>query len=125
MSANSASVNHRVLKMLKEADIPVVLLDRRPEELEGRGRCDLVGIDNHHAGYLATNHLLGLGARHIGFVAYRGQAATVKARMQGYRNALADAGIQEPRNFYLNPSGPVVLPDGVSGCDALGGPTDA
>jgi len=119
MSANSDAVNHRVMKMLKDAGIPVVLLDRRAEENAARGRCDLVGIDNHHAGYLAASHLLRLGARRIGFAAYRGQAITVKARMQGYRDALADARVKEPRRFHLSPTGPVLLPTGSTACDAF------
>ena len=123
MAAGSAAVNQRVMKMLKDAGIPVVLLDRRPEEHPGenaaRGRCDLVGIDNQHAGYLATSHLLRLGARRIGFMAYRGQATTVKARMHGYRDALADAKVKDARTFYLNPNVPAVLPAGASACDAF------
>ena len=82
-------VNRRVLKLLKNAGIPVVLLDRRPEEPSARERCDLVGIDNHRAGYLATQHLLGLGARRVGFVSFEFQAKTVSARLAGYREALS------------------------------------
>ena len=119
MSAHSADVNRRVMKMLKDAAIPVVLLDRRPEEMTARDRCDLVGIDNQHAGYLATSHLLALGAKRIGFAAYRGQAATVKARMQGYRAALADAKNRELRILYLNADGTAVLPPAAAACDAF------
>jgi DNA-binding LacI/PurR family transcriptional regulator len=116
MSAESASVNRRVLKLLKEASIPVVLLDRRPDEFAPRDHCDLVGIDNRRAGYLATRHLLDLGARRIAFAAYRGQASTVKARIQGYQEAMADGHREEAPVVYLNPDGPLDprhdLPDG-------------
>jgi GntR family transcriptional regulator, arabinose operon transcriptional repressor len=119
MSAASAGINRRVMKMLKDAAIPVVLLDRRPEEMNTRDRCDLVGIDNQHAGYLATRHLLIRGAKRIGFAAYRGQAATVKARMHGYRAALAEARNREPRTVYLNPHGTAILPPDARACDAF------
>ncbi len=73
LSAGSAEISGRVLKLLHNAGIPVVLLDRRPEEEPAGSRCDLVGIDNHRAGFLATHHLLSLGASRIGFVAYENQ----------------------------------------------------
>jgi len=89
-SAASASVNARVMKLIDAARIPVVLLDRRPEESAGRRACDLVGIDNHRAGYIATEHLLRLGVRRVGFVRVDGQATTVKARVRGFHDALRE-----------------------------------
>jgi GntR family transcriptional regulator of arabinose operon len=117
MSAHSEDVNHRVMKLLKEAGIPVVLLDRRPEGDSARERCDLVGIDNQRAGYLATEHLLRLGARRVGFIAYQKQAPTVKARIQGYKNALSSAGA--PRIFHLTPKDRLELPAAAFECDAF------
>src|ERR1039458_5352412 len=49
-SAVSAEVNARVMKLLRNARIAIVLLDRRPGESSLRRSCDLVGIDNHRAG---------------------------------------------------------------------------
>ncbi|HEU4381872.1 MAG TPA: GntR family transcriptional regulator [Anaeromyxobacteraceae bacterium] len=81
-------VNQRILAILDEARIPVVLLDRPAVPYPGRGRHDLVGIDNRRAGLVVTEHLLGLGARRVAFVALPNAAATVDAREAGYREAL-------------------------------------
>jgi DNA-binding LacI/PurR family transcriptional regulator len=88
-SSASAEINARVMRMMENARIPVVLLDRRPEESTHRA-CDLAGIDNHRAGHVATEHLLRLGVRRVGFVRVEGQASTVKARVRGYRDALRE-----------------------------------
>jgi GntR family transcriptional regulator, arabinose operon transcriptional repressor len=84
--------NKLILNSLRKAKIPVVLLDRRPDSSPDRYRPDLVGIDNHRAGFLATEHLIRLGARHIAFVAHPKSASTVRARIAGYRDALLAAG---------------------------------
>src|SRR5260370_40035989 len=102
----SGEVNRRILKLLREAAIPLVFLDRRPDESAAEERCDLAGIDNQRAGYLATQHLLRLGSRRIGFFAYKYQASTVKARIAGYKEALAahSGGKNDVRIFYSSPN---------------------
>jgi len=122
LSPQSAEVNRRVMKLLKKAGIPVVLLDRRPEEETSvRERCDLVGIDNHRAGYLAAEHLLRLGARRLGFIAYERQASTVKARIRGYKDALSanSPGATGKRVFIVRPGDRLELPTAARDCDAF------
>ena len=105
-SAAAKQVNRRVLKLLKDAGIPVVLLDRRPDEPSTLERCDLVGLDNHRAGFLATEHLLKLGARRIAFVSFEYQASTVRSRIAGYREALSDQGRIALRELVFEPQAP-------------------
>jgi GntR family transcriptional regulator, arabinose operon transcriptional repressor len=113
-SPRSAEINRRVMKMLREAGIAVVLLDRRPEE---DTRSDLAGIDNHRAGQIATRHLMKLGARRIGFLGYQDQASTVRLRIAGYRDALGAA--HDPRVFLLPQQEQLMLPGGALDCDAF------
>jgi GntR family transcriptional regulator of arabinose operon len=82
--------NQRTAAMLERAGIPVVLLDRCYERYPDRSNFDLVGIDNHRAGYVLTSHLLQAGATRILFAMRRNSASTVFARVAGYRDALYD-----------------------------------
>jgi DNA-binding LacI/PurR family transcriptional regulator len=86
-------VNRRITQALDDARIPIVLLDRTAVPYPGRGHHDLVGIDNRRAGYVVTDHLLGLGARRVAFVAMQNAAATVEAREAGYREVLHARGV--------------------------------
>jgi GntR family transcriptional regulator, arabinose operon transcriptional repressor len=87
--------NLKVLSALKEAGIPVVLLDRRPSSLAERNRADLAGLNNRQAGYVATEHLIQLGCKRIGFMAYQGAASTISGRLAGYAEALRVHGLPE------------------------------
>ena len=93
LTAAKDDVNARIARALDEAGIPVVLLDRTVAPYPRRGHHDLVGIDNRRAGYVITDHLLGLGARRVAFVALPHAAATVEAREAGYREAVHAAGM--------------------------------
>ena len=93
LTPDKDQVNLRVCSLLDAADIPVVLLDRCIMPFPHRSRYDLVGIDNRRAGYLATEHLLDLGCRSVAFLALKGSAPTVEARIAGYREALLTRGV--------------------------------
>jgi DNA-binding LacI/PurR family transcriptional regulator len=99
-------VNRRIARALDEARIPVILLDRTVVAYPERGHHDLVGIDNRRAGFVVTEHLLGLGARRVAFVGMPNAAATVDARESGYREALHARGIAFERGLAqrLDPS---------------------
>lgn len=87
-SPSKDAVNRRIARTLDEAGVPIVLLDR-PVEPYGRHEThDVVGIDNRRAGFRITAHLLERGAQRIAFVAQANAAASVDARLAGYREAL-------------------------------------
>jgi DNA-binding LacI/PurR family transcriptional regulator len=87
-STNRFQANHRIVAAFDRSRIPVVLLDRCLEPYPHRSKSDLVGIDNRRTGYMATEHLIKLGAKRIAFIARPNSAPTVDARIAGYREAL-------------------------------------
>lgn len=87
------AINRGIAEVLDKAAIPLILLDRDLVPYPERSRYDLVGIDNRRAGYTITAHLLRCGCRRPVFLGRPGSAPTVDARIAGYREALADAGI--------------------------------
>jgi DNA-binding LacI/PurR family transcriptional regulator len=54
---------------------------------------DSVSIDNQRAGYLATKHLIDLGHQRIGYVSGATPTMSRRDRLEGYRQALSEAGI--------------------------------
>ena len=98
-SVNRFQANHRIVAAFDRARIPVVLLDRDLEPYPQRSKCDLVGIDNRRTGYLATEHLIKIGAKRIAFFARPNSAPTVDARIAGYREALLSQEGRQMRNL--------------------------
>jgi DNA-binding LacI/PurR family transcriptional regulator len=94
-------VNRNVLKTLRAARIPVVLLDRCVLDYPARSDYDLVGLDNRRAGYIVADHLLRQGAENIAFFAVEGSAETVEDRIVGYREALYDHGLAARKEMIL------------------------
>lgn len=98
------AINRNIAEALDRAGIPVVLLDRDLVSYPERSRYDLVGIDNHRAGYVITSHLIRSGCRRIMFIGRPGSAPTVDARIAGYREALANSGrALEPNVSRIEP----------------------
>ena len=87
-------VNQRIVSMLNAARIPIVLLDRDIYDYPERSQYDVVGLNNHRAGYRMAAHLLQGGVTRVGFMARVGSAPTVAMRIAGYREALWNAGIR-------------------------------
>jgi GntR family transcriptional regulator of arabinose operon len=98
-------INARIAADLCKAGIPVVLLDRCFQQYPLRSNLDLVGIDNHRAGFVLTQHLWQQGARRIVFAARAHSAGTVIERISGYRLALHELGAEQPGEVLLGNAG--------------------
>jgi LacI family transcriptional regulator len=81
--------------------IPLVVMIRTL----GRGTYDFAGSDNTAGVRQATEHLIALGHRQIGFLGGR-TGPVLEQRLDGYRAALANAGIalNEQLVFAANPT---------------------
>jgi DNA-binding LacI/PurR family transcriptional regulator len=86
-----AAVNSRISDMLREAKIPIVLLDRDILEFPARSEHDLIAIDNFSAGFVLTKHLLDRGDRTFRFLARPLYPSTTDLRLAGCREAIACA----------------------------------
>jgi GntR family transcriptional regulator, arabinose operon transcriptional repressor len=87
------AINRSIAEVFDREGIPIILLDRDLVSYPVRSQYDLVGIDNRRAGYIITSHLLRSGCRRVLFLGRPSSAPTVDARIAGYREAMANAGI--------------------------------
>ncbi len=84
-----ASKDQSYLRPDIDAGLPVVLIDRRTESTE----MDSVSADNVGGSQAMVEHLISYGHRKIAFLGDSHQIATAVQRREGYRRALAAAGI--------------------------------
>lgn len=82
--------------LIEEDKTPYILLDRKFAGLEA----NFVGVDDEHAGLLATEHLIERGCRRIAHI--RGpEVSTATGRLQGYRDALARRRLTAPASYVV------------------------
>lgn len=83
------------IKKLAEKKVPIVLFDRYFPELD----VNYVALDNYQTSYNAMKHIIDLGYRTTGFVAYDVELIHMEERIRGYKQAMIDAGLEE--NIYV------------------------
>ncbi|MGD9155417.1 MAG: LacI family DNA-binding transcriptional regulator [Bacillota bacterium] len=99
-----ASDDCRQLKKIDRRQLPFVFIDRECRDY----RADAVIVDNRDGALKAVRHLLGNGRRRVGFISGKRDTQTGRERLQGYREALTEAGIG------LNPE---MIKDGQFTCE--------
>jgi LacI family gluconate utilization system Gnt-I transcriptional repressor len=87
-----------VARMLETLRIPVVSM----MDLAEVPTTPSVGFSQHDAGMALTRHLLGKGYRRIAFVGAQLDERTLR-RADGYRQAMLDAGLADPRLEIMTP----------------------
>ena len=83
--------------LLVARGVPVVEVDRRL----ATSTCDAVVIDNERGARDAVEHLIGLGHERIGLLMAKTTWTTDAGRLQGYRAALAGAGLKVDRKLVV------------------------
>ena len=101
--AGFEQINREILEAFKKRRIPLVLVDHDicfPPERSG---CDVVSMDNFHAGYASGRHLVERGAKKIAFLMHEDWAPSVKERLHGLSLAVTEAGFEwrPERNVIL------------------------
>ncbi|MEJ5239252.1 MAG: LacI family DNA-binding transcriptional regulator [Limisphaera sp.] len=104
----------RIYQELAASQTPVVLLGQPPPHCE---QFPSAAGDDVTGAYLATRHLLELGHRRIAFLAGPIAAPWAQERLEGYRRALREEGI-EPEDRLLFPGG-TTIEDGVHAAQHL------
>lgn len=93
---------------LADYRLPVVYLDRSPSF-----ESDMVISDNVRGAEDAVRHLLGLGHKNIALLGTTLEVSTHRERVQGYRKALREAGIEPPPGYEVRVA--PTLADGLTG----------
>jgi DNA-binding LacI/PurR family transcriptional regulator len=109
----SSRVGSDYLPMLAQLNVPMVLVnDQYPGEF-----VHSVMIANEDGSRAATNHLIELGHRRIAYVGDRSGYQTDTERLKGYKQALAEAGIEFASELAVHgdgrPEGAVAAVDGL------------
>jgi LacI family transcriptional regulator len=75
-------------EVFKKFDVPISVID------DSNPFFDSVNVDNVEGSYLATDYFINKGFRRIAYLSALPDSVPVKERLNGYQNALADAGIK-------------------------------
>jgi LacI family transcriptional regulator len=87
--------NDTEIQTIEQSGVPVVVVDHRGSDI----KLPAIDIDNYSGGRKATEHLLRLNHKRIGFIAGHFQAST--DRLRGYTEALLNAGVPFDKNLVV------------------------
>ena len=103
------------LKALQEKHVPFVLIDRYFKDIQA----NCVRIDNYRASYNAVEHLIKTGRSRIAMLAYDTGMQHIAHRIEGYKDALRDNGIDFRESWLVRASYHHLEEDVASGMQKL------
>ena len=97
--------NRTILKVFKDAKIPVILVDSDFVASPSRSEYDFVGIDNTNVGYALARHMIAAGAKRLIYFSTPLPAPTSLKRGTGVGIAVTEAGLKwtKDRVFFADP----------------------
>jgi len=85
---------------LKQKKIPFVLIDRNFENIDSNA----IISNNRESAYNAIKYLANLGHKRIGFISGLPNLSTIKNRLDGYKNAVGDFGLDSGSELIVGDS---------------------
>lgn len=76
----------KMLKSLQDSGVPMILADRAVYSVF----CDFITADNKHGGKIAADYLMERGHKKTGCIIANPEVYTVRKRLEGYKQALAN-----------------------------------
>ncbi|MRS14838.1 LacI family DNA-binding transcriptional regulator [Enterobacteriaceae bacterium RIT691] len=84
-----------ILAELRKTALPVALVDLWAADFP------CVNPDNYHGGFVATRHLIQQGRKRIAFLGQSHHHYSIRQRVEGYQQALFDAGLTLPEQYRV------------------------
>ena len=104
--AAAASQDWDALNEAAKLNIPIVMLDRTFENADS----PYVGVNNSQGAYLGTRHLIERGYREIGILSGFQRLSTMRERLAGFEQALAEAKLPLRADWRID--SPLTIEDG-------------
>ena len=104
--AAATSQNWDVLNEAAKLNIPIVMLDRTFDD----AKSPYVGVNNVHGAWLGTRHLIERGYRELGILSGFQRLSTMRERLRGFEDALAEAGLPLREDWCID--SPLTIEDG-------------
>lgn len=109
------SETREVIETVKQLGVDYVRIVSSAAALEDEENC--IQVEDGEAAYSITRHLLDLGHRRIGFLCGGEEHVSTHGRLDGYRRALRDAGIDADESLIVK--GEYSFDSGVTGAKTL------
>jgi DNA-binding LacI/PurR family transcriptional regulator len=107
------NTEEKIMELIGELPVPLMVMNRHLQKAPER----TILFEQREAAHMAVTHLLHAGHRKIACITAIMRTPTAQARLQGYRDALADFGIEyDPDLVAL---GQNLIPSGYTACREL------
>ena len=97
---HAEAMSDEYLKTLNSSRLPISLVNRQVDGVEE----GCIVLDNEKGGYLATQHLISLGHKNIGYISGPSDKCDANQRLAGHKRALKEAGIAFTPNLVFEGS---------------------